>query len=286
MTNTEFNDFFFPNITNDNINLIAQRVRMYPIGYYHETYYNTTKTETIIDRPVNKQFQSLVNNYLLTIECLIPETMNICDKYEYNINTKNIDNDIYVAKTSSMSDAIFHGGFLYVIPFNNCQNTLIELRKLLNKQFPSTATVIALKKCDNCGYLSYAYDQNVCMIEIYPPICSEDRLNIGKEFEQNILLKYGGSIHWSKQLISINEMNNITYANSITNFYSKFNEFDNLRKIADPNNIFLNDYLAKIFNSKNDVNIEYPLIDEYRKNSRAWEMSGWCSIIISSITTK
>ena len=279
-TSAEFDELFFPN----DPNILGRRVRMYPTGYFLETYTNVTDPATIIDRERNDNIRSLINNYLLVLECLIPETSNICDRYEWNLETNNIDNDVYVAKTSSMSDNIFHGGFLYVLPYNNCQTVLIELRELLNDQFPSTATVIVIKQDNDYGYLSYGVNQDVCMIEIYPPICSENRLDLGIKFEQSILLKYGGSVHWSKQLISINDMSNLT-DNSVTNFYNDFNTFNNIRQLLDPNNIFLNEYTQRIFNDNSNNIINYPLIDQYRKNSKSWEFVGWYSIIIPIIVT-
>ena len=273
-------NYFFPN----NSNILGRRLRMNPFGFNLESFTKVSEPATIIDRQRNEAFRSLVNDYLLVLECLIPDMSNIGDKYEIQLETNSIDTDIYAVKTSTQSDNIFHGGFIYVLPFNSCQSALIDLQELLDDQFPSTATVIALKQDSDYGYLSYAVDTDVCLIEVYPPICSEKRLDLGINFEQQILLKYGGSVHWSKQLISINDMNNLT-DNSITQFYSNFDRFNDLRQTLDPNNIFLNKYTERIFDDNSENIINYPLIDQYRKNSTSWEYVGWYSIVVCIVIT-
>ena len=258
---------------------VGVKLFMWPWEQYMvETFENISLSEpaTIINHERNEVGRSIINNILLPLSCFLPDCVEW--SYEIELGGGGTSDDIYAAKSALRTDDIMWCSGMYAIPYENCQNMIIDLDKILNDWFPASATIIPLLQSDDYGYLSYGYDQDVCMVEFYPKMCDGNRLGARKIFETQILDKYNGTIHFAKRYLFIPE--DIT----MKKFYSKLNDWKLIRTEMDPNNIFVNDYLGKYFeiDGFEDVDIKLTLLDQYNANAEGWTYAGWFAMFLSA----
>ena len=110
-----------------------------------------------------------------------------------------------------------------------------------NKSFIHIPMDIRFVKPDS-SWLSNAYQQNtVTMGCVARNAANADSYEAFKTIE-TIFLKYGGRPHWGKRFSAKNE--------TFKNIYPQWEKFKTLRKEMDPNNKFLNTYLANVFAEK------------------------------------
>eukprot|EP01084_Bolivina_argentea_P169537 293891_1 len=279
MSNEEFNDVMKINRNdenNDTNEYIGVKLFMYPWNYIIETFSKSDKYATLVDYNIDERLRGIINDIVYPISCLLPDCAEWAHEFETNIEVSGHEDRIYAAKSALRTIQPMYVGFMYAIPFEYCKDAMYDIQQLLNDYWPAVATVIPLLQSDDYGYLSYGYDTSVCMIEFYPKMCDGNRLKPAKEFEKRILSKYNGVEHWAKRYLFVNKSVN----NTLHKFYSKYDEFQLIRKQFDPNNIFMNDYLGKYFeiDKYKDINISHELIDTYNKNAEGFYHSGWYGI--------
>ncbi|CAL1541329.1 unnamed protein product [Lymnaea stagnalis] len=150
------------------------------------------------------------------------------------------------------SDKIFNFNCLFKqyvmewsIPRNKVGVVLWELKEWIEKnRFPAHFPVeVRFVKGDNI-YLSPCYDQDSCYINIimYRPFNTLVSHETYWNEYQSIVAKHGGRPHWAKD-------HNFTGTEFIK-LYPKWNEFCAIREKMDPNGMFLNANLERVFNSR------------------------------------
>lgn len=116
-----------------------------------------------------------------------------------------------------------------------------EINKWSNKSFIHIPMDVRFIQKDS-SWLSYAYNEDtVTMGCVSRNAATADTYEAFKSIEK-IFLKHGGKPHWGKRFAAKDE--------ALSKVYSKWEDFKLLRNNLDPNNKFLNPYLAKIFNEK------------------------------------
>ena len=266
----------------DNDKIIA-RLSYHNVNYSEIIKDDSIDVETSIGR--DKQLLEMHTYFLLATECIFRDFMILIGKSYFE---DWIDNEkVYNVKTVLRSDHYFHFGFHYAIPFSICQENIDDIISIANQLYDDEnlyipqATIFFVPKCENCGFLSYAGDDDICMIELYPGTCNPDRLAIAKKYEKLLIEKYNQTVgvsHWGYQWINDKTMY------KTRKYWKNFDTFNDIRKEFDPNDLFLNDYLKNIFiNESQVIDIEYPLIDDYDKNSSILTALSYCCLIVPAI---
>ncbi|MCH3884239.1 D-arabinono-1,4-lactone oxidase [Tenacibaculum aquimarinum] len=120
-----------------------------------------------------------------------------------------------------------------------------EINKWSNKSFIHIPMDIRFIYKDT-SWLSYAYKEDtVTMGCVSRNAATADSYEAFKSIEK-IFLKYGGKPHWGKRFTAKDA--------ELSKIYDKWENFKKLRKELDPNNKFLNPYLAELFNEKPSTN--------------------------------
>ncbi|MCH3880883.1 MULTISPECIES: D-arabinono-1,4-lactone oxidase [Tenacibaculum] len=120
-----------------------------------------------------------------------------------------------------------------------------EINKWSNKSFIHIPMDIRFIYKDT-SWLSYAYKKDtVTMGCVSRNAATADSYEAFKSIEK-IFLKYGGKPHWGKRFTAKDA--------ELSKIYDKWEDFKILRKELDPNNKFLNPYLAELFNEKPSTN--------------------------------
>lgn len=126
----------------------------------------------------------------------------------------------------------------YAIPVSHFANCVKELETGLSKHsfhvhFPIECRFVK----GETGFLSPNYEQDSAYFafHMYKGMPYEDYFSWVRE----VMEKYKGRPHWGK-------MNNLTYEKA-RKLYPKWDSFQALREIFDPNGMFLNTYLTRVF---------------------------------------
>ncbi len=125
----------------------------------------------------------------------------------------------------------------YCIPIEHFQKAIREVKEKIETErfqvhFPIECRVV---KGDDI-WLSPSYQRNSAYIAFH--------MYKGMDYEhyfasmEEIMLRYEGRPHWGKMHTRTKE--------DLSNIYPKFQEFCEIRKQLDPNNMFLNDYLQEL----------------------------------------
>ena len=133
----------------------------------------------------------------------------------------------------------------WAIPVEETATVLLELKAWLEKSgFPAHFPVeVRFVKGDDM-YLSPAFGRDSCYINIVS-YCPYGKVLPHEAYWnafQDIVLKVGGRPHWAKD-------HKITAA-EFSSMYPKWNDFCRIRQQLDPNGMFLNDNLKRVFGSK------------------------------------
>ncbi|CAF0897247.1 unnamed protein product [Rotaria sordida] len=136
----------------------------------------------------------------------------------------------------------------WAIPLDEAVTCLAELHQWIEEHSTRTRVhypiEIRFSCSENCSYLSPCFERATCWISIgslrpYGIYHSQRRL-IFQEF-QKICQRHEGRPHWAKE-------HSLTVHN-FRQLYPQWNLFHEKRKQFDPNDLFINDYLQKIFGS-------------------------------------
>ncbi|APG65308.1 D-arabinono-14-lactone oxidase [Tenacibaculum todarodis] len=120
-----------------------------------------------------------------------------------------------------------------------------EINKWSNKSFIHIPMDVRFIYKDT-SWLSYAYEEDIVTMGcVSRNAATADTYEAFKSIEK-IFLKYGGKPHWGKRFTAKDA--------ELSKIYDKWEDFKVLRKELDPNNKFLNPYLAELFNEKLTTN--------------------------------
>ena len=192
----------------DNEKIIG-RLSFHNVNYSEIINDDSIDVETSIGR--DEQSLQIHAYFLLAMECVFREFMIQAGKAYFD---EWIDSDkVYNVKTVLRSDHHFHFGFHYPIPFSICQENIDDIIEIANQLYDDEnlymphVTIFFVPKCENCGFLSYTADNDICMIELYPATCNinPDRLAFAKKYEKLLIEKCNGTIgvsHWGYQWIN------------------------------------------------------------------------------------
>ncbi|XP_059170860.1 L-gulonolactone oxidase-like [Physella acuta] len=183
---------------------------------------------------------------LLWISTFFPRLVPSINKLYFNLLCSK------AVERIDRSDKIFNFNCLFkqyvmewAIPRNKVAVVLYELKEWIEKNnFPAHFPVeVRFVKADNI-YLSPCYMQDSCYINIimYRPFNKLVSHETYWNEYQSIVAKHGGRPHWAKD-------HNFTGA-EFSKLYPKWNEFCAVREKMDPNGMFLNANLERVFNTR------------------------------------
>ena len=257
--------------------------------YHIRKYYKTEKTPTELVHKTSYFNRNLYSYVLNQIGCVSISLK--ASVYKAGLKLGLQTDNIFPAKESLKTDHYFHWGWHYIVKLDVCQDALHDLLKISNKirkdhnLLSLNAVVYAEHKNENNGFMSYMYDNDVCILEIYPNTCAKNRIEFGLEYEKIIIDKYNGSTHHGYPWNTYETF----YKTKI--FWSKFDEFNQIRKQFDPNNLFLNEYFYNLFEYDGSINSnikdvdELYLFDHYAKNQKTSKTIIILAIIIPVLCT-
>ncbi|GFS01354.1 L-gulonolactone oxidase, partial [Elysia marginata] len=157
-----------------------------------------------------------------------------------------------VAEKTDRSDLIFNFDCLFkqyvmewAIPREKTGAVLFELKEWIERtRFPAHLPVeVRFVKGDN-NYLSPCYQRDSCYINIimYRPFNKLVHHESYWTAYQNIMAKHGGRPHWAKD----HKFSGAEFQS----LYPKWKEFCQAREKLDPNGMFLNTNLERVFGMK------------------------------------
>ncbi len=130
----------------------------------------------------------------------------------------------------------------YAIPIEHTEVVLQEIKEVLkNKEYLVHMPIEVRFTPSNEAALSMAYGRKSCYIGIiaYKPFGKDINYDAYFEDIHNIYTKYEGRPHWAK----------VTYytKEELSSLYPNWDSFTKLRQELDPNGLFLNDFLKRLF---------------------------------------
>lgn len=130
----------------------------------------------------------------------------------------------------------------WAIPIEKTRDAIISLKKLIKERNFKVHLPIEVRfvKKDNI-WMSPSYQRDVCYIGIimYRPYGKNVPFEEYFDAFEKLMLSFDGRPHWAKEF-SIQK-------DTFETMYPKFKEFNRIRNQMDPNGMFLNNYLRRIF---------------------------------------
>jgi FAD-linked oxidoreductase len=183
----------------------------------------------------------VLENWALQLLCSVNKAIPSSSKTISNLIGSFISNEKKIQQSHKVFSTLRNVKFTemeYNIPYESYQEVVKEMLKLIDKNnyrisFPQEHRFV---QADDI-YLSPAHNRNSAYIasHVYKGM---DNTRYFKDLE-DLFVAHGGRPHWGKM--------HARDASFFTKAYPKFDDFLQVRAKHDPNGIFLNDHLKKVF---------------------------------------
>ena len=231
-----------------NLDAIVDENRHFEFYSIPNSQWSQTKRSNIVSQEAGhtSKFSAFINdivleNWALQLLCSINKTIPSSSKTISNLIGSFISNEKKVQQSHKVFSTVRNVKFTemeYNIPYESYQEVVKEMLKLINKNnyrisFPQEHRFV---QADDI-YLSPAHNRKSAYIasHVYKGM---DNTRYFKDLE-DLFVAHGGRPHWGKM--------NTKDASFFRNAYPKFDDFLQVRAKHDPNGIFLNDHLKKVF---------------------------------------
>ena len=210
-----------------------------------ETFIITNEPSTVTDfDPIAPWEINAFDNFAMPITTITPAIMNLVDIASLLSSFEPSEEESRPLPFSWQHYPRF--GVLYVeycVPLHNCINTLRSLIRVtrdlaFTHYHPTPIVEVRLLKRSDDAFLGYSYGNDMCTIELY----NHNPLSSNRAFYlkcEEVIHAYGGRSHWGQMYFG-------DLRNQISQF-PRFGQFNDIRKLLDPQNMFTNDYTASIF---------------------------------------
>jgi len=186
---------------------------------------------------------NIVHEIGLWITSFIPNKIPMLNKFMYHILFKKEIHQIGNSHEEfTLPIHLKQSVMEYGIPLEHTTAAITEIKQLLIKENLKVHMPIELRFTPkNDALLSMAHDTETCYIGIisYKPFGKNIPHDVYFEKVHNIFKKYQGRPHWAKK--------HFYTSTELKNLYPKWKEFSKIKNELDPNRIFENDFLKKIF---------------------------------------
>lgn len=232
-----------------------------------ETFVTTNESSNVTDfNPIEPWEINAFDDFIMPITTCMPAIMNLVDIASLVQSFESSKEESRPLPFNWQHFPRF--GLLYVeycVPLNNCINALRSLIRVtrdfaITHHHPTPIVEVRLLKQSNGAFLGYSYGSDVCTIELY----NHNSLNSNKDFYlkcEEVIHAYGGRNHWGQVYFG-------DLQNQIDQF-PLFDQFNDIRKLLDPYNMFINNYTATIFLNDTHSRSRFPeLHSMYQKQAK------------------
>ncbi len=190
---------------------------------------------------VKKLGDRIVENWLFRLMSTWVKWFPICAKSLSKVSAWGISNGNYIDwshKIYATPREVKFNEMEYNVPIEHCKDVLLELKEMISTQnilvhFPVECRFV---KADEL-MISPAYKRDAAYIAVHQYKGMAFRNYFSKA--EAIFRKYNGRPHWGKI--------NFLTKECVQRTYPRWQDFKTIRDYHDPNRIFLNEYLEKIF---------------------------------------
>lgn len=231
-----------------NLDAIVNENRHFEFYSIPNSQWSQTKRSNIVSQEAGttSKFSAFINdivleNWALQLLCSINKTIPSSSKTISNLIGSFISNEKKIEQSHKVFSTVRNVKFTemeYNIPYESYQDVVKELLKLIDKNnyrisFPQEHRFV---QADDI-YLSPAHNRKSAYIasHVYKGM---DNKRYFKDLE-DLFVDFGGRPHWGKM--------HTRDASFFRKVYSKFDDFLQVRAKHDPNGVFLNDHLKKVF---------------------------------------
>jgi FAD-linked oxidoreductase len=231
-----------------NLDAIVNENRHFEFYSIPNSQWSQTKRSNIVSQEAGttSKFSAFINdivleNWALQLLCSINKTIPSSSKTISNLIGSFISNEKKIQQSHKVFSTVRNVKFTemeYNIPYESYQDVVKELLKLIDKNnyrisFPQEHRFV---QADDI-YLSPAHNRKSAYIasHVYKGM---DNKSYFKDLE-DLFVDFGGRPHWGKM--------HTRDAAFFRKVYSKFDDFLQVRAKHDPNGVFLNDHLKKVF---------------------------------------
>jgi len=181
-------------------------------------------------------FYGLLLKTSIAIPALIP-TINRFSAWVHFKKTKKVGtNQILTVPVPPI-----HNETEYGVPVEHAVDVFLQLKEMIKQKKLLVNFIVEARfiQADDC-YLSPFYQRDSCNIGAY--MAGEKGWQEYKTGFEEIVANYKGRPHWGKEF-SLGDK-------EIKGLYPEFEKFQEIRQRFDPNNIFVNDFIKRIFGIK------------------------------------
>ena len=231
-----------------NLDAIVDENRHFEFYSIPNSQWSQTKRSNIVSQEAGhtSKFSAFINdivleNWALQLLCSINKTIPSSSKTISNLIGSFISNEKKIQQSHKVFSTVRNVKFTemeYNIPYESYQEVVKEMLKLIDKNnyrisFPQEHRFV---QADDI-YLSPAHNRKSAYIasHVYKGM---DNTSYFKDLE-DLFIAHGGRPHWGKM--------HTRDASFFRKAYPKFDDFLQVRAKHDPNGIFLNDHLKKVF---------------------------------------
>ena len=231
-----------------NLDAIVNENRHFEFYSIPNSQWSQTKRSNIVSQEAGtiSKFSAFINdivleNWALQLLCSINKTIPSSSKTISNLISSFISNEKKIQQSHKVFSTVRNVKFTemeYNIPYESYQDVVKELLKLIDKNnyrisFPQEHRFV---QADDI-YLSPAHNRKSAYIasHVYKGM---DNKRYFKDLE-DLFVDFGGRPHWGKM--------HTRDAAFFRKAYPKFDDFLQVRTKHDPNGVFLNDHLKKVF---------------------------------------
>lgn len=231
-----------------NLDAIVNENRHFEFYSIPNSQWSQTKRSNIVSQEAGttSKFSAFINdivleNWALQLLCSINKTIPSSSKTISNLIGSFISNEKKIQQSHKVFSTVRNVKFTemeYNIPYESYQDVVKELLKLIDKNnyrisFPQEHRFV---QADDI-YLSPAHNRKSAYIasHVYKGM---DNKRYFKDLE-DLFVDFGGRPHWGKM--------HTRDASFFRLAYPKFDDFLQVRAKHDPNGVFLNDHLKKVF---------------------------------------
>lgn len=231
-----------------NLEAIVNENRHFEFYSIPNSQWAQTKRSNIVGEKAGhtSKFSAFINdivleNWALQLLCSINKAIPSSSKTISNIIGAFISNEIKVQQSHKVFSTVRNVKFTemeYNIPIESYQDVMKEMLKLIEKNnykisFPQEHRFVLQDDI----YLSPAFERNSAYIASHV-FKGMDNTRYFKDLE-DLFVDFGGRPHWGKM--------HTRDAAFFQRAYPKFDDFLQVRAKHDPNNVFVNDHLKKVF---------------------------------------
>jgi FAD-linked oxidoreductase len=233
----------------ENLKSTVSKNRNYEFFWFPYTNFVLEKYTNIIKKPEKKtnKLSRWFNDYILEnlaiwsicrVSRFMPNLYKKAANRLFKILSSNATHKLKSSECYATTRLVKHYEVEYALPAQHAEEALIKTKNLLDNfdahiSFPIEVRFVAKDDI----YLSPCYGVDTVWIAIHAYIKDEYE-NFFKAAEQ-IYLQYNGRPHWGKM--------HYQEKDSLKKMYPEWEKFVAIRRSLDPQNRFLNQYLAKFF---------------------------------------